>query len=415
MKAMLKGTVSDMGKENPIILVVNVGSTSLKYRLFDMRGQTCLAKGAFDRVGTARSAFSWEQKGMHGSGEINTLEGYSPCIGKMMQLITEGDAPVIASADEIDGVGFKAVLAGKINYPVRVTEELYGEMEKYVFVTPAHNPPYMAVMRSFEKMLPDTPLVASFETGFHSTIPDYARVYPFPKVYRDKYGLEKYGFHGASHSYAAWKIPQLLGRKDLRIVSCHLGGSSSLCAIKNGTSMDSSMGFSPQAGILNNNRNGDLDVFAVLYLMEKENLSPVQMREMLSKHSGLLGLSGISGDMRDLESSDSDNARITIEHFVYSVKKYIGAFAAEMNGIDVLSFSGGIGENGNGIRSAICRDMDYLGIRLDEEKNAALRGTLPPNGCVISSPDSMTKVLVLPTNEEWMVAMNTLRVLTGKN
>lgn len=401
-----------MSAEKPIILVVNVGSTSFKYRLFDMSCQRCLAKGAFERVGSSSSPYSWEQGNKRGEGEINTLEGYSPCIGLMMEmLIKEG---VISSADEIDGVGFKAVMAGKINYPVRVTETLYEEMEKYVFVTPAHNPPYMAAMRSFERILPGTPLVASFETGFHRTIPEYARVYPFPKEYREKYALMKYGFHGASHSYAAWKLPQVLGRDELRIVNCHLGGSSSLCAIKNGRSIDSSMGFSPQAGILNNNRSGDLDVFAVLYLMEKERLDPSAMREILSRQSGLLGLSGISGDMRDLKESRSDDARLTIDHFVYSVKKYIGAFAAEMNGIDVLCFTGGIGERGNAERSAICKNMEYLGIRLDEEKNRALCGSLPEDGALISAPDSPVKVIALPTNEELMVAMNTLKVLRGE-
>lgn len=403
-----------MSAAEPIILVVNVGSTSFKYRLFDMKRESCLARGSFERVGTEHSAYRCEQGGRTEAGEINTLGGYAPCIRLMMDMLCCGEAPVISSPEEIDGVGFKSVLAGEINYPVRVTPELYAEMERYVFVAPAHNPPYMEAMHSFEKLLPGTPLVASFETGFHRTIPDYARVYPFPKEYREKYGVRKYGFHGASHSYVAWKLPQVLGRDDLRIVSCHLGGSSSLCAINGGRSIDSSMGFSPQAGILNNNRSGDLDVFAVLYLMEMEQLSPGQMREMLSKRSGLLGLSGISGDMRDLENSGSEDARLTIEHFVYSVKKYIGAFAAEMNGIDVLNFSGGIGENGSLIRSAVCRSMDYLGIKLDEEKNNALHGTLPEDGVVISAADSRVKVTVLPTNEEWMVAMNTVKVLRGE-
>lgn len=399
-----------MSKEDNI-LVVNVGSTSFKYQLLDMEQGACLAKGKIENVFTKTAEYTW-RNGKHTDHKIlDATSGYGPCIQQMVEVLTDSDNGVIDSLEDVGGVGFKAVLAGQINYPVLVTEELLQEMEKYIFVAPAHNPPYIDTMRTFREKMPGTPLVASFETGFHRTIPAAAHVYPFPKEYREKYGLRKYGFHGASHSYVAWKTPQILGRDDLRVVSCHLGGSSSLCAIQNGKSIDTTMGFSPQAGIPNNNRNGDLDVFAVLYLMEMENMTPSQIREVLSKNSGLLGLSGISGDMRVLKSSDDPMAKLTIDHLVYCIKKYIGGFAAQMNGVDVITFSGGIGENDSDLRRMICENMDYLGVRLDSNANCKAVGDLPEDGVEISAPDSAVKVIVLPTNEEWMVAINTCAVI----
>lgn len=389
------------------ILVVNVGSTSLKFKLLDMRQGSCLAKGKVEDVFAEYARFQWTCGEYAGNERVDAREGYGPCIQQMVKVLTDRDVGAVAGLEEIGGVGFKAVLAGGLNCPSLVNDELLQRMEAYSFVAPAHNPPYIDAMRMFRKIMPDTPLVASFETGFHRTIPEYAYVYPLPREFREKYGLRKYGFHGASHSFVAWKVAQIFGKKDLRIISCHLGGSSSLCAIQNGRSIDTSMGFSPQAGLPNNNRNGDLDVFAVLYLMEQEHLSPIQMREILSKKSGLLGLSGISGDMRELKRSSEPQAKLAIEHLIYCAKKYIGGFAAEMNGVDVVTFSGGIGENDDGIRSGICSQMDFLGIKLNDEANRRATGVLPENGAVISAEDAPVKVIALPTNEEWMVALNT--------
>ncbi len=395
-----------------LILVVNVGSTSYKYQLLHMGQGKSLAKGKIENVFTDKADYSWSQ-GTNGAKEVlDATSGYGPCIQRMIEVLTDKERGVIFALDDIGAVGFKAVLAGE-GYSVSfVTEELLSQMEKYIFVAPAHNPPYIEAMRTFASLMPGTPLVASFETGFHRTIPEAAHVYPLPREYREKYGLRKYGFHGASHSYVAWKIPQVVGKEDIRIISCHLGGSSSLCAIKDGTSIDTSMGFSPQAGIPNNNRNGDMDVFAVLYLMEMEGLSPTDMREILSKKSGLLGLSGISGDMRALKASSDPQAKLTVEHMVNSVKKYIGSFAAQLNGVDVITFSGGIGENDADLRQKVLENMDYLGVKLDEERNKTAVGDLPADGVVISAADSRVKVIALPTNEEWMVAMNAHKLIS---
>lgn len=397
--------------DTDLILVVNVGSTSFKYQLLNMKSQKCLAKGKVESVFTETAQYSWSCADRTGQETLDASQGYDACIQRMLAMLIDPDRGVIQDLSQISGVGFKAVLAGGINYPSLVTDELLDAMEAYNFVAPAHNPPYIASMKAFREWMPGTPLVASFETGFHKTIPAYAYSYPLPREYRDKYGIRKYGFHGASHSYIAWKVPQVLKNEQLRIISCHLGGSSSLCAIRNGESQDTTMGFSPQAGLPNNNRNGDLDVFSVLYLMEQEKLSPTEMREILSKRSGLLGLSGISGDMRALKQSEDPQAELTIEHMAYSVKKYIGAFAAELDGVDVITFSGGIGENDADLRSRICDRMGYLGIKLDERANVAASGALPEDGVVISAPDSAVKILVLPTNEEWMVATNTWKVI----
>lgn len=395
-----------------LILVVNVGSTSFKYKLFNMKQGICLAKGKVESVFHETAKYTWQNGLYHGAEVIDASAGYGPCVQRMIALLTDKTIGVISCLECIGAVGFKAVHAGRINYPVLVTEQLLREMEKYAFVAPAHNPPYIETMKTFASLMPGTPLAASFETCFHRTISEPVSVYPFPEEYREKYGLRKYGFHGASHSYVAWKIPQVVRREDLRIISCHLGGSSSLCAIRNGKSVDTTMGFSPQSGVPNNNRNGDLDVFAVLYLMEKEKLTPIQMREMLSKNSGLLGLSGISGDMRVLKASSDPRAELTIEHLVYCVKKYIGGFAAELNGVDLITFSGGIGENDSELRRRICEKMDYLGIQLDRQANCEAVGELPADGVEISASDSKVKIMVLPTDEEWMIAMNTHAVIT---
>lgn len=396
-----------------LILVVNVGSTSFKYQLLKMPGMDCLSRGKVDRVFSGQAEFFWQnQNGKKHSMLLDARSGYEPCISQMLTILTQGSEKVMASLEEIAAVGFKTVMAGPLNRTVKVTPQVYEQMEKYNFVAPAHNPPYIAAMKAFEEVMPNVPLVAAFETSFHKQIPEERTVYAFPKELREKYGLRKYGFHGASHSYISWIVPQILGvQNNPKIISCHLGGSSSISAIQDGHSVDTSMGFSPQAGLPNNNRNGDIDVFAVLYLMEQENLSPVQMRQILSTDSGLKGISGISGDVRDLKSSSEPEANLALNHLVYSAKRYIGSFAAEMNGVDIVTFSGGIGENDPQTRAAICESMDYLGIKLDEEKNENLCGQIDGVGQVISADDSRVKVIVVPTNEELMVAMRVEQVL----
>lgn len=402
------------------ILVVNVGSTSFKFKLLDMAARCTLIKGKIDRVFNKDSVFFYKTAyGLSSHMLIDTCAGYPSCIQIMIETITDKKLGIVSGLDEITAIGFKTVHAGEVNGPVVISDELLDEMRKFSFAAPAHNPPYIDAISRFRSILPTIPMVAVFETDFHRTIPTYASVYPLPAHLREKYHLRKFGFHGASHSYAAWKLPQILGKvpgDSLRIISCHLGGSSSLCAIKDGRSIDTSMGFSPQSGLPMNNRCGDLDVFSVLYLMEQERLTPGSMSKILTTQSGLKGISGISGDVRDLEKDGSAAANLALESFAYHVKKYIGSYLAVMNGADVISFSGGIGENDPLIRSMICRKLDYLGIMLDEEKNRMVEpsyGPLPENGVDISASGAKVAVYVLPTDEELMVAMQTMSVIRG--
>jgi acetate kinase len=285
-------------------------------------------------------------------------------------------------------------------------------MKDFAPVAPVHNPVYIQAMEIFREVLPNVPMVAVFEPGFHVTIPDHAAVYGIPFEWTEKHGIRRYGFHGSSHRYIAQRVPELLGRpaEGLRLVSCHLGGSSSICAIRDGKSVDSSFGFSAQSGVEHAARVGELDPFAVLYLMEKEKLTAAQVSDALCKKSGLLGISGVSSDLRDIEAAATKgNARaaLALDILVYAIKKYLGAFAAAMGGLDAVAFAGGIGENSWRVREAVCRDMQFLGIALDEESNRRPAGS----DRVISQPDSSVAVLVVFTNEEIIVARETVRVL----
>ncbi|MDP4132446.1 MAG: acetate/propionate family kinase [Bacillota bacterium] len=391
-----------------LVLVVNVGSTTFKFRLFDMKESVTLAKGRFERVGEEDSSYEYEGREAIIGGILNTLGGYIPCINMMFSLLIEES--VIEAAEDIDAIGFKAVMCGKNTRPTVVDDEILSQMNSYSFVAPAHNPPYIAAMKAFREMLPEVPQVAVFDTAFHSTIPDYASVYSLRKDLCDKHDIRKYGFHGASHSYVAWKLSQVYENAS-KIISCHLGGSASICAIKDGRSVDTSMGFSPQSGLPMNNRNGDVDAFALLYLMEKEDMSPKAMRELLSCECGLLGISGVSGDMRDLEISDKPEANLAIKSFAYSVKKYIGSYLAVLGGVDIISFSGGIGENSKYIRTLALDGLENFGVKLDPKKNEV---RTPSELTEISASDSAVKVVVTPSNEELMVAKKTYDTVREK-
>jgi acetate kinase len=285
-------------------------------------------------------------------------------------------------------------------------------MQEFVVVAPVHNPVYLEAMQVFREILPGVPMVAVFETGFHATIPERAYVYGVPYEWLEKYGVRRYGFHGSSHRYVSRRAPEVLGRPaaDLRLISCHLGGTSSITAIANGKSVDTTLGFSPQSGLEHAARHGELDPFAVLYVMQKENLSVGQISALLCKKSGLLGISGVSSDVRDLEEAAAKGhhrAALALDVFIYEIKKYIGAYAAAMGGLEAVAFAGGIGENSQRVRAGVCQDMEFLGLRLDPEKNQAAGAA----DRVISRADSPVAILVIYTNEELMVAQETVRVL----
>ncbi|MCH2693384.1 MAG: acetate kinase [Acidobacteriia bacterium] len=394
------------------ILVVNVGSTSLKFRLFDMQDEGVIAVGKIERVGSERSPVSYEiGDDCHKEEEIE-CSSHRTAIEYVLKILTNPTTGILRSLQDLDAVGFKPVHAKNIADSVFITNQVIKAMEAYTTITPAHNPPYIEAFRIFQQILPNKPLVGVFEAAFHTTIPNYARTYGIPYEWTEKHAIRRYGFHGASHRYVSWKAPQSLGRpnSNLRIISCHLGGSASICAIKDGCSIETSMGFSPQAGLSHATRNGDLDPFILLYLMEMENLSIDQLRTALSKRGGLKGISGLSGDVRDLEEAALNGnyrASLALDVFVHEIKKYIGAYTAVLEGLDVLVFTGGIGENGIKIREKVCQGLECFGVQIDLQKNQ-----IQGQEALISTEDSSVAILVILANEELVIARETKRLIT---
>lgn len=383
------------------ILVTNVGSTSLKYNLYDFPEEKSLASGRVERIGSGQGSAQWSNGDDKGSIEqaFNTHR-------EAIQFVLEKlQTSVIQSLEEINCVSFKTVIAKGFNGCEILDETVLKAMEDYVFLAPAHNPPYINAIRLFEELLPNAQRIGLFEPAFHLTMPDYARTYPIPKEWRDNYGIQRYGFHGASHRYVTERSAELMNKdkSEINLISCHLGGSSSLCAVANGKSVDTSMGFTPQTGTFHATRIGDFDPFAVFYVMKEENLSIDDAIKTLTKESGMAGLSGVSEDMRDVEAAmddGNDDARLAFDAFAYSIKKYIGAYYAVLGRLDVLAFAGGIGERGKRLRAAVCNGLQHLGVELDESKNEDCNG----DEMLISIDGKPVSVWVVPTNEEVIVA-----------
>lgn len=362
------------------ILVPNLGSTSLKYQILDMPAERTLARGRMERVTDYRAAIT----------DIRTGE------------------------TGIDAVAFKAVHAGpRYVGTFLIDDDVIGALREYLPAAPAHNAIYLAGIEAFREVMPGVPLVAAFETEFHATMPEYAARYGVPGEWREACGVRKYGFHGASHRYVSGRAGEMLGvpPDSLRLVSCHLGGSSSICAIDRGKSIDTTMGFSPQSGLENATRHGDLDVFAVFYVMNRRGWDVAEVTRQLATTGGLAGLSGVAGgDVRDLEKAAADgnaDAALALEVFTYQVRKTIGAYAAAMGGLDAIAFTGGIGENSAALRSACCRGLEFLGVTLDEGRNARGSGDR-----AVSADGARVSVIALGTNEELIVARRAYALLT---
>ena len=397
------------------ILVANVGSTSLKYQLIRFPEEESLALGRFERIGSEDAILSWSTEERKESA-TEPLVDYEAAVRRMISVLTQGPTAVVSSLSEIAAVGFKTVIAKGYEGCVRITEDVLKGMEDYTLLAPAHNPPYIDAIRIFRDIMPDTPLIGLFEPAFHTTMPDYAKAYAVPKEWREKYGVRRYGFHGASHRYISERIPQLLAKQkdETNLISCHLGGSSSICAVRGGESIDTSMGFSPQSGLFHGTRHGELDPFVVLYVMQQAGLSMEEMVTQLTKKSGFLGLSGVSADVRDIEDAaadGNDEARLALEAFCYDAKKCIGAYTAVLGEVDAVVFTGGIGERGAGIRERICQGLEPLGICLDGSKNKEASGE---EACV-STDDSRTAVWLVPTNEELIVARAASELLANRS
>jgi acetate kinase len=393
------------------VLVANLGSTSFKYRLFEMAGERQLARGGIERIGSPQSRCVVEIGASR--QELTAYVGdHAAAVRRCLDQLTDPANGCLKSADEVSAIGFKAVHGGGTSGVQRVTPKILADMQAMSEVAPAHNPPYVAAMRLLAEKLPEIPLVAAFETGFHETVPDRNRFYPVPYDWAEKHHVKRWGFHGASHRYIATRMADLLGRDHFRLISCHLGGSNSLCAIRDGKSVATSMGMSPQSGIAHNNRAGDFDPFAIPIIMRHTGQTMAEVLNELAERSGLLGLSGLSGDVRDLEQAAAAGharARLALDVFTSDIRHALGAMLVELGGAEAIVFTGGIGENGVAIRTAVTAELEELGIVLDPTANAAAKGE-----CRISAANSRTQIWVVPTNEELIVARQAKTLLESE-
>ncbi len=397
------------------VLVANLGSTSFKYRLFDMTPEQSgapalqLARGGVERIGSNMSPCSVQIGSYQGALEMEVPHhgvAVRACIGQL----TDPVNGCLNSADEIAAIGFKAVHGGRLQGVFRINAEVLDAMDEVTSVAPAHNPPYLAAMRQLAATVPDIPLVAAFETDFHRTIPEARKRYALPKAWAEALPIRKWGFHGASHRYIATRTAELLGRNNARVISCHLGGSSSLCAIDAGKSVATTMGMSPQTGLPQNNRVGDLDPFCLPMLMQHTGENLEDMLAALSTEAGLLGISGgLSGDIRDLEAAASSghaDAQLALDVYIAEIRRQLGGMLVALGGCDALVFTGGIGENGTQIREAVCQGLSELGFELDATKNANSKGESR-----LDASASRSQIWIVPTNEELIVARQTVAAL----
>ncbi|HHV95737.1 MAG TPA: acetate kinase [Clostridiaceae bacterium] len=397
------------------ILVINSGSSSLKFQLIDMTNETVLAKGLCDRIGIDNSFLKYTKQGQDPIIINKEMVDHKDAIQTTISALTDEKIGVISDMSEISAVGHRVVHGGeKFHDSVVIDEEVIKAIEECIDLAPLHNPPNIIGIRACQQIMPGTPMVAVFDTAFHQTLPEYAYLYPIPYDIYKKYGVRKYGFHGTSHKYVSERAAVMLKRplEELRLISCHLGNGASVCAIKYGKSVDTSMGFTPLAGLAMGTRSGSIDPAVVSFLIEKEKMTVEEVNELLNKKSGVLGISGVSSDFRDLEAAaDSGNkrAKLAIDIFCYKVKKYIAEYSAVTEGIDAVIFTAGIGENNSRVRRQIVEGLEYLGIKIDYEKNN-VRG----KEIDISTEDAKVRTLVIPTNEELAIARETMKKLNGK-
>jgi acetate kinase len=384
------------------ILIANPGSTSYKCKLYDVPAMNVLYQATVERIGGAEGTYSFSFSGQKTQSATLPIPDYTAAVNLTIRTIADR-----FPMREVSAVGFKTVHAKGVTGCVELSPDVLRAMEDYRLLAPVHTDVYVTAISVFQKLLPSTPLVGLFETHFHTGIPPEAYLYGIPYEFYEKHGIRKYGFHGASHRFIAMRAQELFGAS--RVISCHLGGSSSVCAIREGRSIDTSMGMSPQSGLLNAKRVGDLDPYALLYLMEKENLSIAEVGTLLMSKGGLYGISGTSGDFRDIERAMEQGDRraaLAFDTFAYGVRRYIGEYLAVLNGADCIVFTAGAGQNGVLLRKKITGGMDNLGILLDDEKNRA-----NPREGVISRENSPVTIAIIPTNEEYIVAREVMDFL----
>jgi len=398
-----------------IILVLNCGSSSIKYQLFDMeeKASTVIAKGMVERIGFTDAIISHKPTGKDKYKNISPIMDHSTGINLIMEALVDSEHGVIDKVEEIVAVGHRVVQGGeKYKESVLITKEVIQDVEACVDLAPLHNPANLKGIISIDTLLPGIPQVAVFDTSFHQSMPPHAYMYAIPREYYETYGVRKYGYHGTSHKYVYKRASEIMNKdtRDMKVVSCHLGNGASVTAIEHGRSMDTSMGFTPVDGLIMGTRTGDIDPGVLLFLADKEHLSLKGISNMINKKSGMMGISEISSDMRDLEMAyyeGNERANLALTMYAYRVKKFIGAYAATMNGLDLVIFTGGIGENDFNIRRMICQNMEYLGLDFDEPENHGIKG----EDKIISKPESRTTAMVIKTNEELVIATDTFKIL----
>jgi acetate kinase len=391
------------------ILIINAGSSSMKYQLINMDGQVVMAKGLCERIGIDGKLK--HEKNDQKFEKAIPMKDHSDAIQAVLSSLTDKEMGVIADMSEINAIGHRVVHGGeKFSASVIINDEVMQAINECVELAPLHNPPNIIGIEACAKIMPNIPQIAVFDTAFHQSMPKKAYLYPIPYKYYQNFSIRRYGFHGTSHKYVAMEAAKYLGRpiEELKIVTCHLGNGSSVAAIKNGLSFDTTMGFTPLAGLMMGTRSGDIDPAIVEFIARKENVSAKVVVDMLNKKSGALGISEKSSDFRDLETAadnGDEHSQLALDIFKYGVRKYIGAYAAAMEGIDVVIFTAGIGENNGRIRHKVTKGLEFMGIEIDEEKNNT-RGTID-----ISKEGSRVKTLVIPTNEELMIAIETEKLV----
>jgi acetate kinase len=397
------------------IIVLNCGSSSIKYQLFEMPSAEVVAKGLVDKIGLKGASIKHNMA----NGDVLKLEGeildHQAGIEFVLGILTHKEYGCVKDLNEIGAVGHRVVHAGeKYNGSVAITKEVIEALVECIDLAPLHNPPNLEGIYAISKLLPEVPQVGVFDTAYHQTMTEQAYLYGIPYSLYEKYKVRRYGFHGSSHRFVAQRAAEILGKKleDLKIISCHLGNGASMCAIQNGKSFDTSMGMTPVEGLVMGTRSGDIDAGALLFIADKEEISIPYTSTLINKHSGMLGLSGISSDMRDIETAaDEGNhrAKVSLDIYQYRIKKYLGSYAAAMSGADVVIFTGGVGENDWVTRAEVCKGLEFMGIEFDVEKNTKLRG----KDAIISKPGSKVTVMVVPTNEELVIAQDTFEIVTA--
>ena len=393
------------------ILVLNSGSSSLKYQLIDMDNEEVLASGYYERIGSDKSFLTHKVNGEKIKLE-NPVQDHSEALKYVMEQLMNAEYGVIKSLDEIDSIGHRIVHGGeKFSSSVLIDDNVINAIEECSSLAPLHNPAGILGIKACQKEMPGKKNVAVFDTAFHQTISKERYIYPVPYEYYEKYGVRKYGFHGTSHLFVSRRIAEVLGKpvEDLKIINCHIGQGASICAIQNGKSVETSMGLTPVAGIPMGSRSGDLDPSIVTFIMKKENMTPDEADTMLNKKSGLLGISGVSADNRDIEealANGNEMAKLALDSYHYLIASYIARCAVAMNGVDVITFTAGVGERGCESREEICKNLEFMGVKLDKQRNKDAFAV----EAKISSDDSKVQVYVVPTNEELMIARETKRI-----